>query len=71
MSCAVAYWKCEAGDPAAHMELISGIMEVGEIAKEGRIIRRWQRGLGDLKEGLETLSNGKYQMKLTDSSIIT
>lgn len=39
LSCAVAYWKCEAGDTVAHMEVITEIMKANEIAKEQRIIK--------------------------------
>lgn len=34
LSCVVAYWKREAGDTVAHMEVIIEIMKVNEIAKE-------------------------------------
>lgn len=34
LNCAVAYWKREAGDTVAHMEVIIEIMKVNEIAKE-------------------------------------
>lgn len=39
LSCAVAYWKCEAGDTVAHMEVITDIMQGNKIAKEQRMIK--------------------------------
>lgn len=49
LSCAVACWNHEAGDTVTHMEVITEIMQVSEIAKE-QSHQRWQRGLEDLRK---------------------
>lgn len=63
----MSYWKCEAGDTVARMDMIIEIMKVNEIAKEQGIIKDGKEARRTSRKAyLEKLSNCKYQTKLIE-----